>query len=204
MAIRLLLQSFCVRLCYAKYGEISLLLCLFSKEQPGKWKTQAHNERFVKTRLEAASSVSYCKFLADIQLLLLFFSQAHLSVWCHQLQRGREPEQIGLTVSYSLPASQHMLLLYKGCLETKRALQIHRLYPLLKATTEKCLCKRVCVRVCEIFYNFSFGQFICFVVSQFRKSEVGNSSKLPANSVAHTATVVTVSNLNALCFPQTF
>lgn len=72
-------------------------------------------------------------FLADVQLLLLFFLQAHLSVWCHQIQRGREPEQIGLTTSYSLPASRHMLLLYKGCLETKHALRIHRLYPLLKA-----------------------------------------------------------------------
>lgn len=113
--------------CYAKYGEISLLLCLFSKEHPGKWKMQAHNERLVKTRLETGSSVSYCKFLADIQLLLLFCLQAHLSVWCHQIQWGREPEQIGLTVSYRLPASLHMLLLYKGFLETKCALKILRL-----------------------------------------------------------------------------
>lgn len=78
--MRLLLQSFCVRLRCAKYGEISLLLCLFSKEHPGKWKTQAHNEGVVKTSLGAASSVSYCTFLAAIQLLLLFFSQAHLCV----------------------------------------------------------------------------------------------------------------------------
>lgn len=127
--IRLVLQSLCVRLCYAKYGEISLPLCLFSNEHPGKWKMQAHTERFVKTRPEAASSVSYCTALAGIQLLLLLFSQAHLSVWCHQTQRGREPEPIGLTVSYSLPASPHMLLLYKGCLETKRALQIQTVLP---------------------------------------------------------------------------
>lgn len=135
--------------CYAKY-EISLLLCLFSKEHPGKWKIQARNERFVKTRLEAGSSVSYCKFLADIQLLLLFCLQVHLSVWCHQIKWGREPEQIGLTVSYSLPASQHMLLLYKAFLETGFALKIHRLYTLLKATKEKYLWKKcVCVVILQ-------------------------------------------------------
>lgn len=33
-----------------------------------------------------------------------------------------------LTASYRLPASKHMLLLYKGCLQTKHAL--HKPYPL--------------------------------------------------------------------------
>lgn len=67
---------------------------------------------------------------------------------------GREPEQIGLTVSYSLPASRHMLLLYKGCLETKRALQIHSLYTLLKTTTEKCLWKKcVCNSKTSVLAN---------------------------------------------------
>lgn len=113
-----------------------------------------HTMRVVKIRLEAASSVSSSKFLADFQLLLLFFSQEHLSLWCHQTKRGREPEQTRLTVSYRLPASQHTLLLYKGCLETKCALC--RLYPLLKATSEKCLQKNP--------KHFSFGQSICFVV----------------------------------------
>lgn len=133
---------------------------LFSKEHPGKRKMQAHNERFMKTRLEAASSVSYCTALAGIQLLLLFFSQAHLSVWCHQIQRGREPEPTGPTVSYSLPASPHMLLLYKGCLETKRALQIQTVLP-PRGEYEQVPMEKV---VGEKNQNLSFGQPTCFLV----------------------------------------
>lgn len=169
--------------CYAKY-EISLLLCLFSKEHPGKWKIQAHNERFVKTRLEAGSSVSYCKFLADIQLLLLFCLQVHLSVWCHQIKWGREPEQIGLTVSYSLPASQHMLLLYKAFLETGFALKIHRLYTLLKANKEKYLWKK-CVCVVILQSQFWPTHLLCSLLN------LGNASKLTVKFAGHKVTMVT-------------
>lgn len=156
--------------CYAKYGEISLLLCLFSKEHPGKWKMQAHNKRFVKTRLEAGSSVSYCKFLADIQLLLLFCSQAHLSVWCHQIQWGREPEQIG-TDSVLQPASlsAHVVTIQRVsrnqmCLKDSQTVRSP-----LKATKEKCLWKKC---VCNNSTISVLANPSALQSSSFRKSEV--------------------------------
>lgn len=86
-----------------------------------------------------------------------------------RFSEGGSQNKLGLTVSYSLPASQHMLLLYKGFLETKCALKIHRLYALLKATKEKCLWKKC---VCNNSTISVLANPSALQSSSFRKSEV--------------------------------
>lgn len=176
--------------CYAKHGEISLLLCLFRKEHPGKWKMQAHNERFVKTRLEAGSSVSYCKFLADIQLLLLFCSQAHLSVWCHQIQWGREPEQIG-TDSVLQPASlsAHVVTIQRVsrnqmCLKDSQTVRSP------KGNYGEVPVEKVCVCVIILQSQFWPTHLLCSLLN-LGKVRLGNASELTAKSAGHGVTMVT-------------